>query len=414
LVPPASTIIAQLLADTKSLFDPHVAPTNRVVVTTLTDSITLNNPSFVLRINTPLLQDVVSANLPVITTSAITVVMNVIANGNALGGPQVVPGGVSIVVQSLVGSSSTKTPAVKSTYSVLTPLLADSVVANNPKIMPGGVSVTAQLLADQKSLFGPAVVPGGVTVAALLLQNAVAANSFAVKATNRVIVNGLADVVNLTGPDVTSGVTVLVPLIDITPLLNDPSLVVGGVTVLVNGLSDALAILQPQIEQTSAPGQQVDISGLLDTVNLGQPGILPGGVKVNADFLSTVPSVYDVGITQEQFVLAQVIAEAVQAYSPDLRSIFNILAGTLQEPVSVFAPESIPGGITVQVGDLIVVSLVGSPRMFIGIIPTNWTWERQAGFTSTRRGGFSTAQNSYRQGKPAFPSTQPGMKRTRR
>ncbi|HET7713181.1 MAG TPA: hypothetical protein VFK94_01600, partial [Patescibacteria group bacterium] len=127
------------------------------------------------------------------------------------------------------------------------------------------------------------------------------------------------------------------------------------------------------------------------------PNAQSGAVTVAAELLSQLGQAFDPVVEPpDQTVVAQLLSQVVDALSPALAAgSVTVQAGSLDNARAVYGP-------TIFEDQFVGVELIlnnpnlPNPRIFVGVVPTNYQWNLQGGFKKTKPGGFPATQSGFK------------------
>jgi hypothetical protein len=470
-----SQIVAQLINNSNSLFDPKI--NQEVKANLLNNLAVLFDPSILQLVKAELINNP-SASFDPSVTAVSSVVAQLIGNGSSLFNPTISPGAVSIVVPLLANGRTLFDPsAAIGLVTISVPLLDSGNTLFDPEVSPGEVEVVVPLLDNGSTLFNPTISPGGVVVIAQLLTNAASlfspkvlqqiamqlisnpATAFDPKVTQQVAAQLLSNPADLFNPSIAQlvtvelltnspvvfepvvepgGVTVVVPSIDQSGQLFDP-LVTAGVTVAVPILNNTPQLFDPDIQAVSnivaqlinhghavyeplvTSGFTVSVDELQNTPTLFNPTIV-AVAQVVAQLISNGSVVFDPRVLS--VVQVQLIDNPTEAFDPSVSAVSQVIAQLLDNGSVVFSPlisaqsliealsvsqaPTVPspdisvGSVVIQanlidngptvypvgiIQDQFILALfidnspdVKTPRIFLGVVPTTYKWDSQSEF----------------------------------
>lgn len=396
-------VMAQLISDPTALFDPKIL--QRVQAQLILDTPALHDPKVLQQVAMAALSDTISVPNPSVLPGGVEIVAQLISNPANLYGPTISIAGVTVVAQSISQPSTFYNPTVvPGAVSVLMDLLSQTPQVNNPRVNAGGLflepdvlsqllqaqeprvlsdqTVVVTTLADTPNVLSPQVVAGALAVVSQLISNPatvidpkvlqqVLAGSlssptqvFDPKVWMTVLADIIQQGITVYLPDVSSGAVVSAQLLDNGQLVLNPEIVPGGVTVSVEPLGQLIQALAPTIRQSQA----VDVNGLSQAPAVELPAVLAGSVTVQAESLADAPMVYGPDVYFDQFVVV----------------------GFINNPATL-----------------------NGPRLFIGVIPTNYQWDTRDILLDSTDAGEGTASDLQTTSNERFPTSVDDLQNTR-
>lgn len=349
-----STVVANLLSNSRTVHSPTVAPGGVSVVSPLlANGRSIFSPSIAQKIIANLIANARSVNNPIVAPGAVIVVAPLIDPAGPIFAPTIAQAGTVVEMQAIDNARSIN--SLKVTQQVAMALLVDTVnvrtpnvspgavvvvvgsltdvpVISNPTISPGAVAVSMQLIDIAEVAFSPTVSPGGVTIQTPLIADTVSISD--PKVLQKIVAQLINNPPSASNPKINQQLTV--PLLADTITVHNPTILPGGVQVIAQLITLSNQVYSPTV---SISGVTVIAQLISQSASLYDPSVIPGGVTVIAEALANAENIYNPEITAGQFVVAGALADPREVISPSvLAGGVTVVSQLLSNPRSVISP----------------------------------------------------------------------------
>lgn len=408
--PAGISVVAELITITPVAFDPAASPGEVVIdVDTLVNNSLAYDPQVVQKIISEFLSQSSAAYSPQILQKVIT---EALSNTTEIYDPTVLPGGIQVIMD----------------------LLSSSGVAYQPTVSVGALSVVAQSISQPANFFDPSVVPGGVQVLVdALTQAGVAIEPRVTTGEIFVLPEALANGSGVYNSIIFSDQVIEADTIAPSPQVLTPAVAAGALTVISQLIQNPASVIDPQILQrvmagflnnpTSISNPKISQSILADLISQGitlyLPGILTAAVvgvdTLDSGYLGFTPQVSSSGVqigVEPLENLIQIIAPLVTIpgqilevdglQSVPVVELPSVLAGPLTIQAASLTATPIVYGPDIYFDQFVVVGVIDNPatlngpRLFIGVVPTNYQWDSNSEFSQTQKSDILTGHSELR------------------